>query len=135
MDYREISRLKSDLDAVRTRSAFLLSSQPDLSAEQRDFLGSLAHWPTGKDLSTRQAEFLQSLYQRTHRKRVVSGVPVASTVQKLWEARDDLDEDHVEELSKMRDRGPDLAVSEAQWRMLCAMQRAIWPDFAFVPFT
>lgn len=134
MDYREISRLKGDADAVRSRSAFLLKSQPDLSAEQRDFLGSLAQWPAGKELSTRQAEFLHSLYQRTHRKRVVSGVSVARVVQKLWEARADLDEDDAVELSRLREQRADLAVNEAQWRMLCAMQRLIWPDFDYVPF-
>jgi hypothetical protein len=136
MDYREIARLKSSPAEVRAIAKGLLTAPEELfSSADRRFLEEIARREDGTELSTRQGEYLVDLRARATRRSVVARYRVSDLVARMWAARLDLDEDQQDWLGELFARGHGLAVSELQWRRICAMARRLGLiDDDFIPF-
>mgnify|MGYP001819307257 FL=1 len=124
MDYRELSRIGGDPDSVR-RTARMVKGMlgQQITDWQDDFLSSLERFEGPDRLSTRQCETLLALRDQANRRKSVGGYRAAMLVRQLWELRFDLDYEDEERVAKLHEMGPDLALSDHQWRYIFALCR------------
>ena len=125
MNYREMTRLAADPTAVRATATFITT-----------VLGDKLSGPD--PLSMRQREWLHALRGRAIRRSKVKGYQACTLVRKLWELRFDLNaeaEEFVSELYELqKEHGPNLALSDAQWRYVFALCHQVGEVERYVAF-
>ena len=139
MNYREMTRLAADPTAVRATATFITTVLGDkLSGTERDFLTKLSSFDGPDPLSMRQREWLHALRGRAIRRSKVKGYQACTLVRKLWELRFDLNaeaEEFVSELYELqKEHGPNLALSDAQWRYVFALCHQVGEVERYVAF-
>jgi hypothetical protein len=135
MDYRDLSRLAGDPAVVRSTARLVKASLADPRPADREFLAKMAAFAGPERLSTRQAEYLIGLREKAVRRSKVGGYVVRGLVRQLYEASADLSEDAEPHIRSLFDRGPNVAVSEGEWRFICALSRELGIiDEAYIPF-
>ena len=139
MNYREMTRLAADPPAVRATATFITTVLGDkLSGTERDFLTKLSSFYGPDPLSMRQREWLHALRGRATRRSKVKGYQACALVRRLWELRFDLNaeaEEFVSELYELqKEHGPNLALSDAQWRYVFALCHEVGEIERFVAF-
>lgn len=125
MDYRAVKKLASDPDAVKAEAALLRRRLSDrLTVSQERLLAGLEH--TGV-LDSRFWEAFYDLKTRASLKIFVGRYRAYDLLEKVCQARFDLnDEDAEKFVEQMVSYGPEVALSEMQWRYLFALCRKLY---------
>ena len=139
MNYREMGRLAADPIAVRATATFVATVLGGkLSGTEREFLTKLSSFEGPDPLSMRQREWLHALRSRATRRSKVKGYQACTLVRKLWELRVDVSdeaEEFVTELYELQqEHGPNLALSDAQWRYVFALCHQVGEIERYVAF-
>jgi hypothetical protein len=122
MNYREMSRLAGDPATVRASARSIRTILGDrLNNWEREFLTKLEIFDGPDPLSMRQRETLWSLRSRASRRSIVKGYRASKLIKRLWELRFDLSEDAEEFIEELHALGPDVALSDNQWRYVFAL--------------
>jgi hypothetical protein len=128
MDRREMSELARDRVAVRRIAKSLLKHfENQFDDNAIDFLTRLAtekveRW---EYLSGRESSFLLALINRgNNRKQLFGGYRAYTLLSELWAIHLDLNEDEEEFVSEMMELGPDVALTDRQWRYVLHLCRA-----------
>lgn len=127
MDYREMRSIANDPARVRSVAHVVMKLLgPEITDSAEDFLARLSKYDGATQLSNLQLEFLYSLREQSTRRSRVGQYNAAALVKKAYEARLDLlhfeDEEWIEAQHK---RGPDIALSNNEWRRLFALCREL----------
>ena len=129
MDYRKMAELAADPAAVRRIARSLIKHFGDqLNDDALDFLIKLKKFGRreGFDfLTIPQREFLYSLMARGRsRRQIFGGYRAYTLLTELWAIHLDLYEDDEEFVKEMLELGPDVALSDGQWRYVLHLCRA-----------
>lgn len=127
MDYREMSRLAANPDAVRAMAKTILALSKDVLSERtRAFLDKLTAYDGSRPLSTRQQETLFSLRENASRRTRIGGYPIARLVAKAAHLRLDLVDEEAEHwLAHLAAQGPGLSLTRGECMRLIALCRRL----------
>ncbi|MBX9682273.1 MAG: hypothetical protein K2X41_00645 [Hyphomicrobium sp.] len=126
MDHMEMARLAQSPGQIRVVASTIKAALgQSISPSENDFLSKLERFSEDNLLSVRQREFLWSLRERTSRKPVQGKYRAAYLIQKLWEARADLQYEDEEKLERFRAFGQQLSLSKSEWRWVFARCREL----------
>lgn len=127
MDYREMSRLAGNPDAVRTMAKLILALGKDqLGERSRAFLEKLRAYDGSRPLSVRQQETLFSLRENVSRRSRVGGYPIARLVAEAARLSMDLMDDEAEDwLVRLAALGPGVTLTRGECMRLIALCRRL----------
>lgn len=127
MDYREMSRLAANPDAVRAMAKLILALSKDaLSERARAFLDKLTAYDGARPLSVRQQETLFSLRENASRRTRIGGYPIARLVARAAQLRLDLDDEEAEDwLAHLAAQGAGVALTRGECMRLLALCRRL----------
>lgn len=122
--HRELKRYYDDPQLAASLARQLIADvSGTLSDWEIDFLDSLSNPASRERLSTRQAEVLLDLRERTNLHVKIAGISVRNLVQRCWEARFDLSEEDEEFVCQLRETGSDAVRTNVARRLIrCSRQ-------------
>ena len=126
MDHRAMLRVASDPAQVKGWAAQIRARLgQELNDRDHAFLDKLAVFDGAEPLSVRQREYLSGLIERTERYTRAGGYRASDLIHRLHEARVDLHEDEEAAVSELPERGPGIALSRTEWRLVLALSRRL----------